>query len=55
MEASRINETISKYMHAFNANDLDRVMTFFSDDAIYEPGDGKTHRGKAEIRAAFEP
>ncbi|MDH4265938.1 MAG: nuclear transport factor 2 family protein [Deltaproteobacteria bacterium] len=30
-------------------------MTFFSDDAIYQPGDGKTHRGKAEIRAAFEP
>ncbi len=30
-------------------------MTCFSDDAIYQPGDGKTHRGKAEIRAAFEP
>ncbi len=27
----------------------------FSDDSIYQPGDGKTHRGKAEIRAAFEP
>jgi hypothetical protein len=35
-------------MHAFNANDLDRVMTLFRDDAIYEPGDGKTHRAKAE-------
>jgi uncharacterized protein (TIGR02246 family) len=53
--ATQINDTITRYMDAFNANDLDRVMTFFSDDAIYEPGDGKTHRGKAEIRAAFEP
>ena len=24
-------------------------------DAVYEPGDGKIHRGKVEIRAAFEP
>jgi ketosteroid isomerase-like protein len=53
--ATQLIETIKKYWDAFNANDLDSVMTFFSDDAIYEPGDGKTHRGKAEIRAAFEP
>jgi len=53
--ATQINDTITKFLDAFNANDLDRVMTFFSDEAVYEPGDGKTHRGKAEIRAAFEP
>jgi hypothetical protein len=55
MTATQINDTIKKFTDAFNVNDLDRVMTFFSDDAVYEPGDGKTHRGKAEIRAAFEP
>jgi len=55
MVATQINDTITKFLDAFNANDLDRVMTFFSDEAVYEPGDGKTHRGKAEIRAAFEP
>lgn len=55
MPATQIIETIRKYWDAFNANDLDGVMTFFSDDAIYQPGDGKTHRGKVEIRAAFEP
>ena len=55
MIAKQIDDTITKYMDAFNANDLDRVMTFFSDDAIYEPGNGKTHRGKEQIRAAFEP
>ena len=53
--ATQIVETIKKYWDAFNANDLDRVMTFFSDHAVYQPGDGKTHKGKAEIRAAFEP
>ena len=53
--ATQIIDTINKYMDAFNANDLDTVMTCFSDDAIYQPGDGKTHKGKAEIRAAFEP
>jgi len=53
--ATQIIETITRYWDAFNANDLNRVMTFFSDDAVYQPGDGKTHKGKAEIRAAFEP
>jgi hypothetical protein len=55
MIAKQMADTITKYMDAFNANDLDRVMTFFRDDAIYQPGDGKTHRGKAEIYAAFDP
>jgi len=53
--ATQIVETIKKYWEAFNANDLDIVMTCFSDDAIYQPGDGKTHKGKAGIRTAFEP
>ncbi len=48
-------ENITKYWKAFNANDLDSVMKCFSDNAVYQPGDGKTHKGKAEIRAAFEP
>jgi len=55
MTAAQIKDTITKFTDAFNVNDLDRVMTFFSDDAVYEPGDGRTHRGKAEIRVAFEP
>jgi ketosteroid isomerase-like protein len=54
MTATQINETITKFTDAFNVNDLDLAMTFFSDDAVYEPGDGKTHRGKAEMRAALE-
>jgi uncharacterized protein (TIGR02246 family) len=55
MLSTQINDTITKFTDAFHDNDLDRVMTFFRDDAIYEPGDGRTHRGKAQIRAAFKP
>jgi ketosteroid isomerase-like protein len=55
MLPTEINDTITKYWHAFNAMDLDTVMTCFSEEAVYEPGDGKTHTGKAEIRAAFVP
>jgi len=54
MLATQINDTITKFTDGFHVNDLDRVMTFFSDDAVYEPGDGWTHRGKAQIHAAFE-
>lgn len=50
-----VRETIDRFVEAFNVNDLDRVMTFFADDAVYRPGDGTEHRGTAAIRAAFEP
>ena len=30
-------------------------MTYFAEDACYEPGDGKSHRGRHAIRRAFEP
>ena len=55
MLATQINNTLTQFTEAFNANDLDRVMTFVSDDAVYQTGDGKTHSGKAAIRAELEP
>ena len=50
-----IRETLDRFVEGFNVNDLDHVMTFFADDADYRPGDGTEYRGKASIRAAFEP
>ncbi len=47
--------TIDRFVESFNVQDLDRAMEFFAEDAEYLPGDGKTHRGRGEIRAAFEP
>jgi uncharacterized protein (TIGR02246 family) len=50
-----VADTLERFTEAFNRNDLDAVMTYFADDATYEPGDGKSHRGRAAIRKAFEP
>lgn len=48
-------EVLRAFVDCFNANSLDDVMTFFADDAVYEPGNGRTHRGHAAIREAFQP
>lgn len=53
--AVNLREVIDRFVEAFNVNDLDQVMTFFAQDAIYRPGDGSEHRGPAAIRQAFEP
>jgi len=50
-----IADLIETFTDAFNRNDLDAVMTAFADDAEYLPGDGKLHRGRRAIRAAFTP
>lgn len=43
------------FTEAFNREDLDEVMSYFADDAIYDEFFDKRHHGKAAIRAAFEP
>jgi uncharacterized protein (TIGR02246 family) len=50
-----IAEVLRAFVDGFNTNSLDDVMTFFADDAVYEPGDGRTHRGRDAIREAFRP
>lgn len=44
-----------EFLDAFNRNDLDAVMGFFSDDAVYEELHGKVNEGRDAIRTAFEP
>lgn len=43
------------FLDAFNRNDLDAVMAFFSDDAVYEELQGPISHGRAAIRDAFAP
>ncbi|MCH9675666.1 MAG: nuclear transport factor 2 family protein [Gammaproteobacteria bacterium] len=43
------------FTEAFNEDDLDKVMGFFSDDAIYDEFHSARHEGAAAIRAAFAP
>jgi len=48
-------ERVERFLRAWEARDVDAIMSFFSDDAVYinvplEP----IHRGRAAIRAAVE-
>ena len=51
----KIADVLERFVAGFNTNALDDVMTFFADDAVYLPGDGSEHRGRAAIRNAFGP
>lgn len=55
MDRQRLLELTNDFMTAFNRNDLDAVMSFFTDDAVYDEFNGKLNQGKAAIRAAFTP
>jgi len=55
MERAKLIDLTRRFTDAFNRNDLDTVMAFFSDEGVYDEFNGKRNRGKAAIRAAFEP
>ena len=43
------------FTEAFNREDIDEVMSYFTDDAIYDEFHGGRHLGHAAIREAFIP
>jgi ketosteroid isomerase-like protein len=43
------------FLAAFNANDLDKVVSFFAPDGIYEEFNGTISTGPDAVRAAFAP
>ncbi|MBI1386108.1 MAG: DUF4440 domain-containing protein [Rhizobiales bacterium] len=51
----RLEDATNAFMAAFNAGDLDAVLGFFTDDAVFEDPRGARHEGKPAIRSAFEP
>ena len=55
MNRERLLDLTNRFMSAFNRNDLDAVMSFFAEDAVYDEFNGKRNEGKAAIRAAFTP
>jgi uncharacterized protein (TIGR02246 family) len=55
MERQQLIELTAQFMQAFNNHDLDTVMSFFADDAIYDEFNGTRNEGKVAIRAAFTP
>ena len=44
-----------RFTAAFNSDDLDGVMAYFAEDALYAEFNGTENRGKKAIREAFEP
>jgi uncharacterized protein (TIGR02246 family) len=53
--SSTLRDLVVRFTEAFNRDDLDEVMSLFAEEGIYDEFDGKRSRGKAAIRAAFEP
>lgn len=51
----QLEQLCREFLDAFNRNDLDAVMAFFSPDAVYEELHGKVSRGVDAIRATFAP
>lgn len=45
----------TRFVDAFNRQDIDDVMAFFAEGAVYEDAYGISHAGKPDIRRAFEP
>lgn len=43
------------FLAAFNANDLDKVMSHFAPDGVYEEFNGTLSKGVDDVRAAFAP
>ena len=50
-----LTHIIEAFTACFNRNDLDSLMNWFADDAVYEEVNGPVNHGKAAIRKAFEP
>lgn len=52
---TQLVDLVKRFTDAFNRDDLDEVMSFFTEDALYAEFNGKQNRGKEAIRKAFEP
>ena len=55
MDRKQLEDLVVRFTEAFNRDDLDGVMSFMSEDAIYDEFNGRRNRGKQAIREAFEP
>lgn len=56
-EAARaaLERMVIDFTEAFNRENIDEVMSYFADDAIYDEFNAVRHEGKAAIREAFVP
>lgn len=52
---AELMKLVEDFTARFNAVDLDGLMQFFAEDAVYEEVNGPVNEGKPAIRQAFEP
>ena len=50
-----LRDLTQRFTDAFNGDDLEAVMAFFTADAVYDEFNGRRSEGKVAIRAAFVP
>lgn len=50
-----LEKLVVAFTEAFNREDIDEVMSYFAEDAIYDEFNDIRHEGLAAIRKAFEP
>lgn len=50
-----LKDLTSGFIDAFNRQNIDEVVGFFAEDAVYEDSRGDTHIGPNAIRTAFMP
>ena len=54
-ERKALERLVTGFTEAFNNEDIELVMSYFAEDAIYDEFNDIRHVGKAAIRAAFVP
>ncbi len=52
---AELERLVIDFTEAFNREDIDEVMSYFADGAIYDEFNGVRSEGKPAIRSAFEP
>lgn len=50
-----LEKLVIDFTEAFNREDIDEVMSYFADNAVYDEFNGIRNIGKDAIRKAFEP
>jgi len=50
-----LERLVIDFTEAFNREDIDEVMSYFADGAVYDEFNGVRNEGLAAIRKAFEP
>jgi uncharacterized protein (TIGR02246 family) len=54
-DRAALETLVERFTDAFNRDDLDAVMAFMADDAVYDEFNGVRSVGREAIRKAFEP